>query len=410
MTTYQVLRKYALLAVSLFAAAQTLTAQTWTQTGAVSNYWYCIAASADGSRLIAGTWPGFVYLSTNSGTTWTPTIASTDQWSSVASSADGTKLMAVSANNGIFISINSGATWAATNWPYSYWWGSSASSADGKILAATAIPNSPDFSLGVIFCSTNFGTSWTSNHISGITGVAMSADGTKMVAAASPYLWRSTNSGTTWMLAAGAPVIYYPVVSPSQYVASSADGNKLVYCIPPGTSGSGSGSIYVSADAGDTWTLTSAPGEPWLAVASSADGNTLMAAPNTFDDDPYPIFLSTNSGATWTTNNSPNQIWGDGLASSADGGKLFAAAGFYDSEPIYISQSVRSPSLHITPKNGNVKLSWFVPSTNFVLQQSANLSSWTDMTNTPTPSTDNLNSEVTLPGTNNIGFYRLKTP
>lgn len=408
MKPYNALRKCALLAAVLLTAAQTLTAQTWTQTGACSNYWYCIGSSADGSRLIAAAWWGFVYLSTNSGTTWTPTIASTDYWCTVASSADGTKLMAISSDNGIYTSTNAGATWVSTNWP-SYWWGSGASSADGKTLAATAIPNTPDFALGVIFCSTNFGTTWTSNQINYITGVAMSADGTKMVAAASPYVWRSTNSGTTWTLATGAPVIYYPVVSPSQYIASSADGNKLVYCIPPG-SDSGPGSIYVSTDSGDTWTLTSAPGGPWFAVASSADGNTLLAAPYTGALNTYPICLSTNSGATWTTNNTPNQFWGGGIATSADGGKLFAAAGFFYSEPIYISQSIRSPLLNVTPTNGNVKLSWFVPSTNFILQQSTDLYSWMDITNTPVPSADSLFNEVTLPGTNNIGFYRLRTP
>lgn len=410
MTQNCLIRKCAIMAMVLLAA-QTLTAQTWTQTGAASNYWYCIASSADGSRLIAGAFPGLVYLSTNSGTTWMPTMTSTtDSWCSVASSADGTKLMAISGDNGIFISTNSGATWISTNWSDSYWWGSGASSADGKTLAATVL-STTNFNFGFIYCSTNSGVTWNSNKISYISGVAMSADGTKMVAAGTPYLWRSTNSGITWMQATGAPVIYYPMVSPSQYIASSADGNKLVYCIPPGEGNAGE--IYVSTDCGNSWNLTSAPNEPWLAVASSADGNTLLAVPNDFTS-PYPIYLSTNSGTSWTTNGSSYEIW-EAVASSADGGKLFAGAwGDNLADPnsgtIYISQSVRSPSINIAPRNGNVKLSWFVPSTNFVLQQSTNLYSWTDVTNAPVPSANNLNNEVSLSGTNKVGFYRLKTP
>lgn len=393
--------------MGLFILAQTLTAQIWTQTGAASNNWNCIASSANGSRLIAGAWPGLVYLSTNSGATWAPAITTTDSWSSVSSSADGTKLMATSWANGIFISTNSGATWISTNWPDSYW-GSGASSADGKTLAATALNSGNLFSPGGVYCSTNSGATWTSINLRAPVGVTMSADGSKMVVVASTNLWRSTNSGMTWTPVAGAPSVY-GWASPSQYIASSADGKKLIYCVPSNTYSQPG--IYVSTDSGNSWNLTSAPyDEWWLAVASSADGNTLLAVPNAGPSTPFPIYLSTDSGATWTTRNSPNQIWGGGVASSVDGGKLFAAAGFFGNGPIYISRSVRAPRINVVRTHGNVKLFWFVPSTNFALQQSADLTKWTDITNTPVPSADNLDNQVTLTGTNKIGFYRLKTP
>ena len=66
--------------------------------------------------------------------------------------------------------------------------------------------------------------------------------------------------------------------------------------------------------------------------------------------------------------------------------------------------------MSITPANGNLALSWIVPSTNFVLQQSSDLISWTDAVATPTLNLTNLQNEVTLPLTGSNTFYRLKTP
>ena len=51
-----------------------------------------------------------------------------------------------------------------------------------------------------------------------------------------------------------------------------------------------------------------------------------------------------------------------------------------------------------------------MPSTNFVMQQSPDLCSWTDMTTTPVLNLTNLQNEVILPLTGSNGFYRLKTP
>jgi hypothetical protein len=66
--------------------------------------------------------------------------------------------------------------------------------------------------------------------------------------------------------------------------------------------------------------------------------------------------------------------------------------------------------LNLTPANGNLKFSWIVPSTNFVMQQSSDLGSWTDMTNAPALNLTNLQNEVILSPIGSSGFYRLKTP
>jgi hypothetical protein len=75
-----------------------------------------------------------------------------------------------------------------------------------------------------------------------------------------------------------------------------------------------------------------------------------------------------------------------------------------------MTQSTPSPQLNMTLSPDHVTASWIIPSTNFVLQQSADLNVWTDVTNSPSLNFTNLQNEAIIPlsGTNN--FYRLATP
>jgi hypothetical protein len=76
---------------------------------------------------------------------------------------------------------------------------------------------------------------------------------------------------------------------------------------------------------------------------------------------------------------------------------------------IWTSQAMPTPRLNIAPTNSNLKLSWIVPSTNFVLQQSLDLSSWTNVTDAPALNLTNLQDEVIQSPTNGSGFYRLES-
>jgi hypothetical protein len=67
------------------------------------------------------------------------------------------------------------------------------------------------------------------------------------------------------------------------------------------------------------------------------------------------------------------------------------------------------PQLNIALINPNFKLSWIVPSANFVLQQSSDLSKWAEGTDTPPAlNVTNLQNEVVLSPTNISDFYRLE--
>src|SRR5262249_39353104 len=68
---------------------------------------------------------------------------------------------------------------------------------------------------------------------------------------------------------------------------------------------------------------TSAPCRDWRAIASSADGASVIAASSDFGSG-APIFISTNSGANWTPSTAPTNAW-ISVACSVDGTVLVAA-------------------------------------------------------------------------------------
>jgi len=82
------------VALAMLTALNHAGAQTWTQTSAPSNFWYSVASSGDGTKLVAAIANAGIYTSANSGSTWKPTSAPARYWNAVASSTDGTWLVA----------------------------------------------------------------------------------------------------------------------------------------------------------------------------------------------------------------------------------------------------------------------------------------------------------------------------
>ncbi len=111
-------------------------------------------------------------------------------------------------------------------------------------------------------------------------------------------------AGNIWVAAGSSPA------QPWQAVASSANGLTLVAAV-------NNGFLYTSADGGQTWKQR-ATSQPWYAVASSADGTKLVAAVNNGD-----LYTSTDSGMTWTARATVREWFS--VASSTDGTKLVAA-------------------------------------------------------------------------------------
>lgn len=387
---------------SLLLSVQLASAQTWTLTSApTNNYWDSIVSSADGSKLaVSGGGPVFqaVYTSTNSGATWIsnaqpdgPYLSS--QSSILATSADGTQLItAVNHNGWISTSTNWGLSWVSRTNFGDIFWSSAASSADGRIQVL-----SERNGIGHICISTNSGVTWNVSPLPYLGSfppyAALSANGDFLVVAEDGGgIYSTTNFGGSWVT--NSLSVYW------QGIASSVDGMKLVLVAQ-------TGQIYTSTNSGAAWVQqTNAPALPWTSVASSADGTKLVAVSGGSIGSTGPIFTSTDSGITWVSNDAPNLMWVS-VASSVDGSKLFATS---FTNGIWTAQVTPTPRLNAVPSTTNLLLSWIVPSTNFVVQQSADLSGWTDITNTPILNLTNLEEEVTLPVTSGSGFYRLATP
>lgn len=97
-------------------------------------------------------------------------------------------------------------------------------------------------------------------------------------------------------------------------VASSADGNTLVALTDPGF-------IYVSTNSGAAWrAATNAPSACWVCASISADGSKMAAG-----IDGGTIYTSNNHGLTWKPTTAPTNYW-ESIACSADGRTLAAAA------------------------------------------------------------------------------------
>lgn len=134
------------------------------------------------------------------------------------------------------------------------------------------------------------------------SAIAVSADGTRIVAVGGGLVYRSTDSGTNW----------FPTTAPSNgwfRIASSADGSRLI--------AAARGILFTSADSGATWSPRETPTNNWTGVATSADRHKLVAVAYN-----GAIYTSTNAGVNWASNSLPRLF--ACVASSADGTKLFA--------------------------------------------------------------------------------------
>jgi len=209
-------------------------------------------------------------------------------------------------------------TWTQASAPTTNWQ-AIAMSADGtRLIAAGGSYFGAANGLGPIFLSTNAGVSWTQSSapITNWLNVCSSADGSKLAAGGARGIFYSTNSGIDWLKAdAPFPFEYWSSVT------AAADGSRLAAGEVGGTTSQPRG-IYLSTNSGASWYPAGMNGS---AVALAADGRKLVALQ--FNAFVAFVSLSTNFGATWKSNHVANaQTWW-AVASSADGVKLAAAVG-----------------------------------------------------------------------------------
>jgi len=358
-------------------------AEVWTHTNSPSASYPAI--SADGRVFVVG--GAATYVSYDYGVTW---HSNDFHGSAVAISASGSNIIVGSSSPGaIHTSTDAGATWTTQSAPPTFGAFNNvrqiASSSDAKRLGLVLYGTCP------IFISIDGGVTWSTNNDSPVsywTGIASSANGHQLLATSpNAGIWISTNYGVNWFSALASNNV--------MAVASSADGSQLL--------GAAFGKVYVSSDFGATWSSQDIQNMDGSAAASSADGSRLAVSSY------FGIFMSTNSGVTWSNASLPALAW-DGVATTADGHRWIAHSG--GSSGLYIGSSPLTPILQIAPASGNVSVSWTVPSSPFILQQTASLNAreWSTVPGAPVMNPETLAHEVTVPASNSGNFFRLSSP
>ena len=223
-------------------------------------------------------------------------------------------------SNQVILTENLGAGEAGRHWVNrggDRQWTGVASSADGTRLVASEFGHRQRG--GNLYLSDDGGATWNPRGPKRLwTACALSADA-GLIAATTAFakIYISTNFGQLWhsreerMNWTG--------------IACSADGQKLV-AVDNGTNAAG-GHIYISTDRGRTWTPRESR-RNWYFVASSADGRTLAASVGESNVKGELsagfIYVSADGGVTWTPRLTDQPRRWEGIAMSADGRTICA--------------------------------------------------------------------------------------
>lgn len=160
---------------------------------------------------------------------------------------------------------------------------------------------------GGFHVSGDHGATWASlspfGTQSALTDVAMTGDGSRLLANWNMHLHISDDAGQNWTPVGPAVLC--------RGVAMSESGLRMATFASPGV-------IYISNDGGVTWSPTG-PSANWSSIACSADGTRWIASP--FQGR---LAVSHDGGASWVTGDVIRK-W-TAVASSADGQRLAACA------------------------------------------------------------------------------------
>jgi photosystem II stability/assembly factor-like uncharacterized protein len=260
---------------------------TWIQR-ASSRSWKSVTSSSDGNKLAAIAYNGSIWTSSDSGISWIEqTAAGTRTWNSIASNSDGTKLAAVGDSN-LYISEDSGITWSEKAPLVTSQWRHITMTSDGSKLFLSRPAAFPWF-------SGDGGLTWTerTGAPSNLSKPVYSSNGARLVAAFDASGYTSTNNGISWTLLSGVSLVHANM---------NVDGSQLVLA--------GTGVIFRSIDSGMSWIED----HPFVQAAGgvtpiSSDGKIVAVASGgyIYTYSPFTITIDeTNNIVTTDT------TWGDG--------------------------------------------------------------------------------------------------
>jgi hypothetical protein len=291
--------------------------QTWTdQTGVGSGIWIASDVSGTGERIAAVQFDGGLFLSSDRGVNFTQVplpgaLTAPLEFESVTLSRDGSRIAAVVLNGPLLagtISAAGAVTWLTpAGLPATAGWRSVDSSANGQVLVA--VGQDP-----VAFVSVNGGANWAPLPVTvggaAVTSqnwyrVKLSADGNTIAMAGNAFggasgngIYVSKNAGQTFTLA-------HSLVADYSSIAMSADGGVIAATHSTNSDPSGAGQVLLSTNGGTSFAPlpVNVGGSPvanndWRAITMSGDASRMALAAGRFADNRRgAIYLSTAGSA-----------------------------------------------------------------------------------------------------------------
>ncbi len=278
-------------------------------------------------------------------------------WTSVAASSDGSRLVALGSGyleeaqgpaGFIYTSINGGKDWQLSTSSEDFFLTSVVSSADGMSIMAVGLvaPGDSDSIDFIVVKSANGGQTWNMEIIHSVTledlgeiadnqfiaymlmylsRITASSDLSNVHVALFDKIIHSSNGGEDWNLLLDLGLANESLVFPLS-ISSSADGSKVLLAMSslPVIGGSQQASVILSSDHGQSWTpvMTSDDGVMPFSVTVSKDGNRLFIV----DPSSKKIHISNDNGASWTASANPDSLPWMYVAPSATGEGIVASA------------------------------------------------------------------------------------
>jgi photosystem II stability/assembly factor-like uncharacterized protein len=318
-----------------------------------NNFWQQVNAPYNGDVrsitftnsgvMIAGTYGGGVWRSTNDGQSWSMSNSGITYYyaHALATSPDGWIFAGVS--SGIFRSTDEGVNWQAVI---------PSCECEFRSLAISRAPQSS----GTIFVgttsgvsrSTDNGANWSAfalSNVAPIVAVAVDSNGIVYATSTTYGIYRSTDNGATWLQTSLTSGTFSSIaINSSGHVFAATYAN-----------------VYRSLDSGATWQQVVIASADVRSVAVALNGD-IFAALN-----PGGVYRSTNNGTVWDSVNSGLTNRYGTLLAVNPAGYLFAVVGARLFRSTQLITAVELPSVHL-PTSASLEQNFpnpFNPTTEF---------------------------------------------
>jgi hypothetical protein len=278
----------------------------WKENGGTNVNWFDIASNYNNSNIVGGTGNATVFYSSNGGVSivnaGTGALSSTGGFS-CCSSQTGDKAWCAPYSNLLYFTTNYGVSWSSNSSSGDRSWSKIACSGTGDIVYAVASFDGLYKGNSGVFAKVNGNT--------GLNGVCCSTDGSivYMTNYSGGGVFKSTDSATS----------FSTIISGGSYLNCSCSGDGSNVLVE-----NENGYIYYSTNGGTSFAQGPRSTTGYWTVKVSRNGNTFAGAIGGRGGNGY-IYISRDNGLTWTPQGDAGVRNWVGIGVSDDGDKIIVA-------------------------------------------------------------------------------------